>query len=138
MNRYECQAYCERLLVRLHHLLEPELSVQDRTIDTLLNEIEKDPTSYLTVARAAGYLNLSESHFSRKFREAKDTSFIQYVTNKRLERAKTMLVHTDKPILRIAAALGFQPVNYFTRTFKKHVGVTPSAYRSQHCEEEQS
>lgn len=138
MNRYECQAYCERLLVRLHNLLEPDLCVQDRTIDTLLNEIEKDPTSYLTVARGAGYLNLSESHFSRKFREAQGTSFIQYVTAKRLERAKTMLIYTDKPILRIAAALGFQPVNYFTRAFKKHVGVTPSEYRLQHSEEEKS
>lgn len=135
MNRYECQLYCEQLLVRLHNLLEPSLEAQERTIDTLLNEIEKDPTRYPTVAMAAEYLNWSESHFSRKFKKAIGDSFIQYVTSKRLERAKLMLAHTNRPVMRIAAALGFQPVNYFSRTFKKHVGVTPSEYRLQHLQE---
>lgn len=58
-------------------------------------------------------------------------SYIHYVTGKRLERAKLMLTHTDKPVLRIATELDFQPVNYFSRTFKKHTGLTPSEYRQQ-------
>jgi two-component system response regulator YesN len=135
MNRYECQLYCEQLLVRLHNLLEPDLEAQERTIGTLLNEIEKDPTRYQSVAMAAEYMNWSESHFSRKFKQATDESYIQYVTAKKLERAKLMLAHTDRPVMRIAAALGFQPVNYFSRTFKKHVGLTPSEYRLQHIQE---
>ena len=131
MNRYECQVLCERLLIRLHDLLEPKIAARDRTITTLLNEIEKDPTSYLTVAKAASYMALSESHFSRQFKQHTKQSYIHYVTGKRLERAKLMLTHTDKPVLRIATELGFQPVNYFSRTFKKHTGLTPSEYRQQ-------
>ena len=131
MNRYECQVLCERLLIRLHDLLEPKLAARDRTITTLLNEIEKNPTSYLTVSKAASYMALSESHFSRQFKQHTQQSYIHYVTGKRLERAKLMLTHTDKPVLRIATELDFQPVNYFSRTFKKHTGLTPSEYRQQ-------
>lgn len=135
MNRYECQVHCERLMIRLHNLVEPKLARKDHSIATLLNEIEKDPTAFLTVTKAASYLALSESHFSRLFKQHTDVSFITYVTVKRLERAKLMLAHTDKPISRIAMDLDFQPINYFSRSFKRHVGVTPSEYRKQRSEE---
>lgn len=138
MNRYECQIYCERLLIQLHNLVETELDVSERSISTLLNEIEKAPTKFLTVSAGAEYLSWSDSHFSRKFKEAVGVSFIQYVTAKRLERAKLMLVHTKRPVSRIATRLGFQPLNYFSRQFKKHVGLTPSEYRLQHSSEGQS
>lgn len=134
MNRYECQLHCERLLIRLHNLVEPKLAIKDHSIATLLNEIEKDPTAFLTVAKAASYLALSESHFSRLFKQHAGVSFITYATVKRLERAKLMLAHTDKPISRIAMDLDFQPINYFSRTFKRHVGTTPSEYRRQRSE----
>ena len=132
MNRYECQVYCERLLIRVHDLLEPVARGGERSLTTLLNEIEKNPSSFLTLRKASEYLLWSESHFARKFKERTGTSFIPYVTGKRLERAKFVLVHTDKPVLRIAAELDFAPLNYFSRTFKKHVGVTPSEYRREH------
>lgn len=131
LNRYECQVHCERLLIKLHDLVEPKLAAKDHSIATLLGEIEKDPTAYLTVSKAAAYMALSESHFARMFKAHTQQSFIHYVTGKRLERAKLMLAHTSKPVLRIATELDFQPVNYFSRTFKKHVGVTPSQYREE-------
>ena len=132
MNRYECQLYCERLLIRVHDLLEPVARGGERSLTTLLNEIEKNPSSFLTLRKASEYLMWSESHFARKFKERTGMSFIPYVTGKRLERAKFVLVHTDKPVLRIAAELDFAPLNYFSRTFKKHVGITPSEYRREH------
>lgn len=131
MNRYECQIHCERLLIQLHDLIEPKLAVKDRTIASLLNEIEKDPTVFLSVSSAAQYLAISESHYSRQFKQHTGQSHTAYVTAKRLERAKLMLTHTDKPIMRIATELKFQPRNYFSRTFKKHLGLTPGEYRQQ-------
>lgn len=136
LNRYECQLYCERLMILLHTLVEPELLPRQRTIATLLNEIEKDPTSFLTCGKAAEYLMWCESHFARRFKDKTGQSFIHYVTAKRLERAKFMLIHTPKPVLRIATELGFQPANYFSRTFKKLVGVTPSEFREKHTRQD--
>lgn len=134
MNRYEAQVHAERLLILLHELIEPKLALNERSISSLLNEIEKDPTSYLSVQKAAAYLAWSESHFARQFKQQTNTSFIAYVTSKRLDRAKLMLAHTTKPVLRIAGELDFQPVNYFSRTFKKHTGQTPTEYRHQLAE----
>ena len=131
MNRYECQVHCERLLIQLHDLVEPKLAVKDRTMASLLNEIEKDPTVFLSISSAAQYLAISESHYSRQFKQHTGRSHTAYVTAKRLERAKLMLTHTVKPIMRIATELEFQPPNYFSRTFKKHVGLTPGEYRQQ-------
>lgn len=131
MNRYECQLYCERLIIKLHDLIEPQLTIKDRSIDTLINEIEKDPTSFLTVHSAADYLALSVSHFARQFKQHTGSSFNHYVSHKRLERAKLLLAHTTRPVLRIATELDFQPLNYFSRSFKKHFGITPSQYRNQ-------
>ena len=79
----------------------------------------------------------SESHFARRFKDWTGHSFIHYVAAKRLERAKFMLVHTTKPVLRIATELEFQPANYFSRTFKKAVGLTPSEYRQEHAQKRQ-
>lgn len=132
MNRYAVQTYCERLLVTLHNLAEPAIPVAERTIETLVNEIDKDPTPFRTLAKGAEFLAWSESHFARQFKLATGQSFIQYVTRKRLDRAKFLLIHTDLPILRIAAALRFQPPNYFSRAFRKVEGTTPTAYREDH------
>lgn len=131
MNRYEAQVHAERLLIVLHDLVEPKLALNERSISTLLNEIEKDPTAYLSVQKAASYLAWSESHFARQFKQQTNQSFIAYVTGKRLDRAKLMLAHTTKPVLRIANELDFQPLNYFSRTFKKHTGQTPTEYRQR-------
>lgn len=131
MNRYEAQVHAEKLLILLHELIEPKLAMNERSISTLLNEIEKDPTAFLSVQKAASYLAWSESHFARQFKQQTQQSFITYVTNKRLDRAKLMLAHTTKPVLRIAGELDFQPLNYFSRTFKKHTGQTPTEYRQQ-------
>lgn len=133
MNRYECQVYCERLLIRVHDLLGSGAKGGERSLTTLLGEIEKNPTTFLTLRKAATYLMWSESHFARKFKERTGTSFNAYVTAKRLERAKLVLAHTDKPVLRIAAELDFTPLNYFSRAFKKHVGLTPSEYRREYA-----
>ena len=136
MNRYECQVHCERLLLRLHDLLEPTTSERAPTMTTLLNEIERDPTAYLTGSKAAAYLALSESYFARQFKRLTKENYIHYITRKRIERAKLLLAHTDTPVLRIATELEFQPVNYFSRTFKKYTGLTPSQYRQDWTRED--
>lgn len=131
LTRYDWQLYLEELLFALFDATVKERPPQQRTVTDLLSHIERFPTRMLTLTQAAEYLNISPSHLSRQFKAQTGTRFIDYVTGKRLERAKLLLLHTDLPVLKIAGTLGFQPLNYFSRAFKGYTGLTPSNYRRQ-------
>ena len=57
-------------------------------------------------------------------------SFVQYLTNVRLEKAKEMLRNSDYKTYEIAEKTGFSEPNYFSFTFKKNIGMSPSQYRA--------
>lgn len=62
------------------------------------------------------------------------TYMFTYVTDSRIEMAKRMLVDTEMPVINIAYELSYNETNYFSKAFKKKVGVTPSEYRTAHSE----
>src|SRR5882724_5959921 len=74
-------------------------------------------------------VGMSRFHFARAFRRSTAKSPHQYLTELRVERAKQMLVHSDRPIVEIALAAGFGSQSHFTHTFRRSTGVTPAAYR---------
>ena len=53
----------------------------------------------------------------------------EYITLKRIEKAKHLLETTEKNIYTIAEESGFKDTNYFIRTFKKLEGITPNKYK---------
>lgn len=74
-------------------------------------------------------VNISPYYFSKLFKEETGGNFIDYVTAIRMEKAKELLSSTDKSMKEICSAVGYQDPNYFSRTFKKNVGVTPTKYK---------
>ncbi len=129
ISRYEVGLYLESLIFTIHDALIADRPRETRRIQDLLNQMEKDLLSLLTAQSAASYLCVSSSYLSKAFRAATGTNYINYVTAKRIEKAQWMLETTDLPIGAIARRLQFQPINYFTRAFKKYTGQTPSQYR---------
>jgi AraC-like DNA-binding protein len=65
---------------------------------------------------------------SKLFKQTTGVNFIDYLTNLRITKAKTLLRESDKKINDIAEAVGYQQ-SYFNRIFKKQVGVTPGKFR---------
>lgn len=131
LSRFDAQMYCESLAWPLIDGFDTTHAGEPRTLTDLLNVIERDLAEPPSLAAAAKYLSLSQSHFSKVFKAATAMNYVAYVTDKRIERAKLLLAHTDIPITRIADDLGFHPANYFSRTFKKRTGQSPSSYRHQ-------
>ena len=84
----------------------------------------------LTVADLATAARLSPAHFSREFRRAFGESPHQYLLSRRLERAATLLRHTDWSVLRICTAVGLSSPGSFTTSFRRMLGQTPTAYRA--------
>ena len=79
---------------------------------------------------AAASMGMSPFYFSRQVKAATGKTFLEFVTDYRIQRAKQRLLSTELPISDIGRAVGYPDSNYFTQVFKRTVGCTPSAYRS--------
>lgn len=98
-------------------------------ISELISRVKMVPNLDFTVAGCAEFCNMSKAHFARVFKRTTGLSPVQFMLGIRIDRAKELLDFTDKSIAEIAEASGFSNQNYFTRTFKKITGMTPSHYR---------
>lgn len=76
-------------------------------------------------------VNISPYYFSKLFKEEAGKNFIEYLTGVRMERAKELLLQTDKSMKEICSEVGYADPNYFSRSFKKNVGVTPTEYKEK-------
>ncbi|MEX2151974.1 MAG: helix-turn-helix transcriptional regulator [Gemmatimonadaceae bacterium] len=83
----------------------------------------------VTVSRLAGAAGVHPAHLTRTFRRYYGRSLGSYVRALRLEWAVTRLLERRQSISEIACAAGFSDQSHFTREFRKHLGVTPGAYR---------
>ncbi|WP_375752957.1 helix-turn-helix domain-containing protein [Vibrio sp. HN007] len=82
------------------------------------------------IAKSYGY---SVPYFSKIFKKHVGISFRDYVTSKRIKKAKTLLVQSvDEKTATIAYQCGYADVSYFSRIFKKKTGLTPIEYRKSH------
>ena len=73
----------------------------------------------------------SKYHFCHLFKESMGVSPYRFVMEQRIDRAKHLLAGRDIPITRIAYRIGFNSPSHFSKTFRKHVGTTPSAFRKK-------
>ncbi|MBO4884486.1 MAG: helix-turn-helix domain-containing protein [Clostridia bacterium] len=88
-----------------------------------------DPNiSMISVARHVG---MSAAHFSTVFSQTVGRSFISYLTNLRMERAKALLRGTNMRLADIAMEIGYNEPNYFSHVFRKTEGMTPKEYRAR-------
>lgn len=74
---------------------------------------------------------LPERSFKRRFQQATGMSPLEYVHNLRLEEAKLMLEISEQPIEAIANEVGYEDAGFFSRLFRRQVGVTPAVYRKR-------
>ena len=80
------------------------------------------------VAQAAG---VNAFHLCKVFKRSTGLSFTQFLSQTRLEKAKSLLLNPDFKVSEIAYAVGFQSLTHFNRVFKQCVGSAPTRYRAQ-------
>lgn len=83
------------------------------------------------VAAMARLSGLAERSFKRRFAQATGMSPLEYVHALRLEETKHMLETSDLPIDAIAAEVGYGDPSFFSRLFRRKVGLTPARYRKR-------
>ena len=82
-------------------------------------------------------LHISASHFAKVFRKEFGTSFLGYLTDKRIEEAEKLLLTTEYKSREIGEMVGYTEPNYFSYVFKKNRNISPAKYRKQRKSDEQ-
>ncbi|MCR5090888.1 MAG: response regulator [Oscillospiraceae bacterium] len=85
----------------------------------------------ISLNRVAAAVNMSPNHFSASFSQEMGQTFIEYLIRRRIDRAKELLMTTDLQSGEICYQVGYRDPQYFSSTFKKAVGMTPTAFRKR-------
>ncbi|MCL3782619.1 AraC family transcriptional regulator [Prolixibacteraceae bacterium JC049] len=98
-------------------------------LNTILVYIQDHIAETISIDFLANMACLSKDHFIRIFKKILNIPPGEFIITKRIEKAKLLLITTDKPIKRIIEEVGFKSEAYFSRIFKKHTSYSPSDYR---------
>jgi AraC family transcriptional regulator len=94
-----------------------------------LSYIEANLGSKIGVAEMSALTNLSKSYFCRAFKRTLGASPMAYVSIKRIERAKALIISTSERLSEIALECGFVDQSHLNRNFCRIVGMTPGSWR---------
>jgi beta-N-acetylhexosaminidase len=94
--------------------------------------VEENYQREITLSILAEHLLISTVHLSRVFKKETGVNFISYLTNFRIEKAKSFLITSQLRVYEIANLCGFSDVNYFSKVFYKVVGINPIDYRNNY------
>jgi len=107
-------------------------SAENKYIERALKYIHEHFNEAISLAGVAQQVHRSPEYFSRLFKEVTGENFSVYLINYRLMQAKSLLKNTDLKITEIAYRVGYQNPSYFSRLYKKYMGITPEDERRYH------
>ena len=85
----------------------------------------------VSLEELASYAGMNRTSFCQYFKRMTGKTYVQWLTDFRLEKAKEMLLQKEFTVSEIADACGFDSLPHFTRTFTRCMGLSPSAYRKR-------
>lgn len=107
---------------------------EESTVDVVKKAqlyIEQNYSKDIVLDEVSRYLQISPYYFSKLFKKRTGKNFIEYLTSVRIEKAKELLRNSSKSMKEICMEVGYSDANYFSRTFKKNVGLSPTEYKEQ-------
>lgn len=98
-------------------------------IDRAIKYINDNYKKKFTLTELCNLVNLSKGYFVRQFKKRTGYSPIEYVNVLKIDKAKTMIQQSDKPISDIMEELGFYDLAHFSKLFKSYCGYSPKKFR---------
>ena len=108
----------------------PKMSMSGRRMREAIGYIEDHLGGDLSLKEIADAVGISVSHFKAAFREAAGIPVHQYVIQRRVERAKTLLANKEMSVGRVALETGFAHQSHLAHHMRRLLGVTPNSLRS--------
>ncbi len=93
--------------------------------------IEQRYNKDISLDEVSREVDISPYYFSKLFKEETGSNFIEYLTSLRINKAKQLISGSDMSMKEICTEVGYSDPNYFSRIFKKNVGVTPTEYKER-------
>lgn len=124
------QAMADQSFRAIHRLTDLE---DKRRMQDMVQFVGDHYMEELSLEKLSIRFFLSREHISRRFKQETGTTLSSYVMQLRIDQAKQWLRETDEKMYSIALKLGYQDETYFSKLFKKTVGMTPLEYRNNHA-----
>ncbi|WP_158084397.1 helix-turn-helix domain-containing protein [Marispirochaeta aestuarii] len=123
-------AWLKRISFKLTHAInEHNLKRLDRNVEKIIAYIDDHLQEDISLNSLAELVGFSTSYISKIFKENIGINYIEYLSKKRIEKSKLLLKDTIFNIKEIGFRVGFNNIQTFLRTFKRHEGITPGQYR---------
>ena len=106
-----------------------DLKKSSSIVNQVKQYVEKNYSKNLKLKDMGELLYMNPAYLGQLFKKETGVSFSHYVNNKRLQKARKLLVRTDLPIYRVAEQVGYQNVDYFICKFKESENCTPLEYK---------
>lgn len=134
-----CMRYLTRILQKAIEVRDNAASSRHQdVVDEILQYIEERyADEELSLNTIAEHVNFSPNHLSTIFSKQTGQTFIKYLTDFRMMKAKELLRCTGKRSSEISLEVGYKDPHYFSYLFKKTQGVTPTQYRGNKGAEEE-
>ncbi|MDY5231351.1 MAG: AraC family transcriptional regulator [Eubacteriales bacterium] len=104
-------------------------NTKQQLMQNIIKYVSKNYNQRLTTASLAEAFHINEQYLCRIFKSETSQTVLNYINNLRVKSSLPLIKNTNEPISVIAQNVGFDDVNYFSRTFKKYIKMTPSEYR---------
>ena len=137
-----CVTYLKQLLIMIHRTLSAKprgkSHVVMEEINAAVQYFHNNYNKPISIEEFAASQHMSVSWFIRNFKEYTNSTPAQYLLSLRISNAQTLLETTSYNVTEIADIVGYDNPLYFSRIFKKQVGLSPSEFRKQLLNSENS
>ena len=113
------------------NVTEKKVEKSTKVVEDAKAFINKNYNKDISLDDVSREVNISPYYFSKIFKDDTGEGFIEYLTNIRIEKAKSLIQDTDYSMREICQMVGYTDPNYFSRAFKKKVGVTPTEFKEK-------
>ncbi|MEH7115386.1 AraC family transcriptional regulator [Neobacillus niacini] len=121
--------YSEEKLLKSEYELTSNPKILVDNLSKIFSYIEKNYQNKVTIEDIAQYLGFNSQYFTRYFKRLTGQTFVTFLNDYRLSKAKWLLLNEDLPIIEVASSAGFQSVKRFHHLFKEKFGTSPLKYR---------
>ena len=107
-----------------------KLNSKNRLVKNVCHYVVENVCDNIDLSTISTHFSISKNYFCNLFRSEVGETFLTYVRKVKMAHAKILFQSGSYKIYEVGKLLGYEDINYFSKIFKKFVGITPSEYKN--------